>query len=121
MSPCSFPTTITITPRAPPGKDHITDCYFCMINLKGINRKNNHPVQYSNVPFAISPIPHSQDLPVPEPNGNMENSSDSVCSDMAAVAGNDAYKPEEDDLPLDTSRTQRPDTRREPFKNICWH
>ena len=52
------------------GKDHITDCYFCMINLKGINHKNKHLVQYPNVSSTISPIPHSPDLPAPESNGN---------------------------------------------------
>ena len=58
-------------------KDHITDSYFCMINLKGINRKNNHHVQYANVPSAKIPIPHSPDLPVPEPDANMKNRSNS--------------------------------------------
>ena len=32
------------------GKDLIIDCYFCMINLKRINYKNKHHVQYSDVP-----------------------------------------------------------------------
>ena len=45
------------------GKDIITDCYFCMINLKGINRKNKHDVL-----SAIKPIPHSPDLSVSEPD-----------------------------------------------------
>ena len=31
--------------RGGEGKDHTTDCYFCMINLKGINCKNKHHVQ----------------------------------------------------------------------------
>ena len=53
------------------GKDHITDCYFCRINLKGINPKNQHKVQYSNVLSVIKLIPQSQDLPVSEPDGNM--------------------------------------------------
>ena len=76
------------------GKDHIMDCYFCMINLKGINRKNKH-----HIPLAIKPIPHSPDLPVPESDGNMEYSSDSKHSDMTVPAGDDAYKPEEDNQP----------------------
>ena len=64
------------------GKDNIKNCYFCKINLKGINHKNKHQVQYLDVPSAIRPIPHGPDLPVPEPDGNMEYSSDSEHSDM---------------------------------------
>ena len=59
------------------GKDYITDCYFYMINLKEMNQKNNHHVQYPDAPSAVRPIPHGPDLPVPEPDGNMEYSSDS--------------------------------------------
>ena len=63
-------------------KDHITDCYFFMINLKGINHKNKNHVQYPDVPSAIKPIPHNPHLPVPEPDSNMECSSDFEHSDM---------------------------------------
>ena len=54
------------------GKDPIADSYFCMINPKEINHKNQHNDQYRNVSSAIRPIPHGPDLPVPEPDGNME-------------------------------------------------
>ena len=40
------------------GKDHVTDCYFCMTNLQGINHKNRHCVQYPDIPSAIRPVPH---------------------------------------------------------------
>ena len=45
------------------GNDHITDYYFRVINLKGINRKNKHHVQPPDVPSAISIIPHGLDPP----------------------------------------------------------
>ena len=51
------------------GKDHITDCYFC---IKGINHKYKHHVQYSDIPSVIRPIPHGPDLAVPELDGNMK-------------------------------------------------
>ena len=60
------------------GKDHNMDTYFCMINKKGINCKNKYHVP--NIPSGIRPIPHSTDL-VPEPDGNMEYSSDSKHND----------------------------------------
>ena len=50
------------------GKDHITHCYFHIINLKGINRKFKYHAQYSVVPSAIRPIPQGTELPVPEPD-----------------------------------------------------
>ena len=87
-----------------------------MINLKGIDGKN----KYLDVPSAIRPIPHGPDLPIPEPDGNMEYSSDSKHSDMTVVAGIDAYKPEgRPASTLDTSRTQQPDMRPIPFKGVC--
>ena len=62
--------------------DHITHWYFCMINLKGINRKNKHHVQYPDVRYAIKLVPHDPDFTVPAPNVTMEFSSDSESSDM---------------------------------------
>ena len=81
-------------------ENHITGCYFCMINLKGINLKNKYHVQYSDVSSAMRPIHHGLGLPVPEPDGNMEYSSDSRHSDITVVIGDDAQNPEEDDQPL---------------------
>ena len=34
------------------GKDQVTDCYFCMTNLQGINHKNKHCVKYPDIPSA---------------------------------------------------------------------
>ena len=79
------------------GKDHVTDCYFCMTNLKGINRKNKHHVQCPDVSSAIKPVCHHPDLPVPQQNVTMESSSDSESSDMTHTAECGAYRPEEDD------------------------
>ena len=79
------------------GKAYITDCYFCMMNLKGIKCKNKHHVQYPDVLSTIRPIPHGLDLPVPDPHGNMECSSDSKHNDMTVVVGDNASKPEVDD------------------------
>ena len=68
-----------------------------MINLKEINCRNKHQVQYPDVPSVIRPIPHVPDLSVSEAEGNMEYSSDYEHSDMIVVTGGDAYKPEEND------------------------
>ena len=52
---------------------------------------------FSDDPSAIRPIPHCSNLPDPEPDSNIEYSSDSEHSYMTIEAGDDAYKPEEDD------------------------
>lgn len=45
--------------------DHHSDCYFCMVNIKGVGKKNRHNISYPNIPSAIRPIPHSEQLPIP--------------------------------------------------------
>ena len=94
-------------------EDHITDCYFFMTNLKGINHKNQHNVQYSDFPSATRPILQIRDLPVLEPAGNMEYSSDSERSDITVVSGGDAYKLEEDDQPLPLIQAEPNDLTRD--------
>ena len=34
-------------------KDHISDCYFCIVNTKGVGKKNRHMVTYPSIPSAI--------------------------------------------------------------------
>ena len=55
---------------------------------------------------AIRPIPHGPDFPVPEPDGNMEYSSDSKHNDMTVVAGDGTYKPEEDNQPVPLTQAE---------------
>ena len=49
--------------------NHTDDCYFCMIPpLKnGMSRKNKLAVEYPNIPSAIHPVPHGDNLPIPQP------------------------------------------------------
>ena len=46
-------------------KDHYSDCYFCGIKTKGINRKNITSLTYPSLDSAIRPVPHSEELPIP--------------------------------------------------------
>ena len=45
--------------------DHTTDCYFCLVNTKGIDMKNRHKISYSSIPSAIRLTLHSNELPIP--------------------------------------------------------
>ena len=45
--------------------NHFDDCYFCMTNIVGYNKKNRKNILYSSIPSAIRPIPHSDENPVP--------------------------------------------------------
>ena len=37
------------------------------MQIKGISSKLKHTVKYPNLPSAMRPVPHSEDLPVPHP------------------------------------------------------
>ena len=95
------------------GKDHVTDCYFYMTNLKVINHKNKHHVQYPDVSSAIKPVSHDPDLPIPQPNVTMESSFDSESSDMTDTAECGAYRPEEDDQPVPLAQVELNDLTRD--------
>ena len=71
-------------------KDHITDCYFCMTNLKIINRKNKHHVQYHDAPSATKPVLHGSELPVSNVNVSMESSAKSEVVHVSVSADCDA-------------------------------
>lgn len=59
-----MPFAVTMIWREP--KDHISDCYFCLIPL--INTmKIKANFRYPNLPSAIRPVPHSDTLPVSMP------------------------------------------------------
>ncbi|KAI6648986.1 hypothetical protein LOD99_6869 [Oopsacas minuta] len=59
---------------------HISDCYFCMTKIDGIIKKNKSSIAYPDVPSAIRPVPHSEDLPVPVPSEILDISSDNDSS-----------------------------------------
>ena len=45
--------------------NHLDDCYFCLVNVKGFNKKNKQYLQYPSIPSAIRPVAHSEEIPVP--------------------------------------------------------
>ena len=59
-------------------RNHADDCYFCLTNITGFNASSRKKIKYPNLLFAMRPVPHSDDLPVPTPpvNKNLFSSSD---------------------------------------------
>ena len=50
-------------------KEQLTDCYFCLVNTKGIGKKNRLNISYPSIPSAILPVLHSHKFPPPVFNG----------------------------------------------------
>ena len=48
--------------------NHITDCYFCGVDpSKRRKGKNALSIKYYDIPSSIAPVPHTIDMPVPQP------------------------------------------------------
>ncbi|KAK2578077.1 hypothetical protein KPH14_001025 [Odynerus spinipes] len=56
-----MPFNVPMVWREP--SDHATDCYFCMTNITGFNKKNKRQIVYPNVPSAIRPVLIQEDAP----------------------------------------------------------
>lgn len=46
-------------------KNHFDDCYFCLVNITGINRNNRSKWTYPDLASARRPVPHSEEVPIP--------------------------------------------------------
>lgn len=50
----SMPFTVLLIWRRP--KDHVSNCNFCLNNIKAFTSKNQNKIAYPNLPWAIRPI-----------------------------------------------------------------
>ena len=46
-------------------RNHVSDCYFCAIDVSGINRRNRNVLKYPDLESARRPVAHSNKYPVP--------------------------------------------------------
>ena len=46
-------------------RNHSDDCYFCLLNVAGLNAKKRKIIVYPDLPSALRPVLHSEVLPVP--------------------------------------------------------
>ena len=78
--------------------NHATDCYFCAINIMGINRKNRRTLEYPNLPSTMRPTPHSEEIPVPVFKDTCtEESSSSEDETQSIATTDDAFFPDDND------------------------
>lgn len=78
--------------------DHVSDCYFCLTCINGINIASKHTVKYANVRSATRPLPHSADLPIPAvPNPANDAANDDIelpsCNAIADEIHDPTYVP----------------------------
>jgi len=62
----AMPFAVPMVWREP--SNHSSDCYLCLTTpaASGRNRKKKQRIDYPNIPSAIKPVSHVEDLPVPE-------------------------------------------------------
>jgi hypothetical protein len=71
---------------------HLNDCYFCITNTSGFTSKNKQNIEYPNLPSALRPVPHSEDVPIPTVPAELSlslSSSDSPQSDPQSAIEDD--------------------------------
>jgi hypothetical protein len=62
-------------------EDNSSDCYFYLTDETQMTCKSEHPVKCPDLPSAIRPVPHSEELPVPKLPENLTFNDDKSDSD----------------------------------------
>ena len=48
--------------------NHLNDCYFCIVDVSHYRKsKDKKSIVYTSIPSSTAPVPHCEDLPIPEP------------------------------------------------------
>ena len=71
-------------------KNHTTDCYFCLTNIAGFNKKNKHNIVYPDCESALNPVEHDVENPVPIPPSAIDAEIDDEDGGADSEAGDDA-------------------------------
>ena len=90
--------------------NHVTDCYFCAVNVTGINRKRRGSLKYPDLQSARRHVAHWDEIPVPI-FGELPDISD---EDTSSVEGHeDEELVLEDDAPHSFSQKELNDLVRD--------
>ena len=73
----SLPFAIPRIWREP--QNHVSDCYFCMVDITNFKRTNRSHI--SDISSSIAPVPHSSDLPIPVPESKSFTFDESASTD----------------------------------------
>ena len=84
--------------------NHVTDCYFCAIDLTGINRKNRSSLTYPDLDSARRPVAHCEEIPIPVFKDFPETSDDA--SSSFSEDNNDEETPVNDRAPHPLSQNE---------------
>jgi len=97
-------------------RNHDSDCYFCAIEVTGINRKKCSSLRYPDLESAHHPVPHSDEIPVPvfsefpdiseDESSSTEKSENEVMFDSDNAAPQPFSQKELNDLVWDLSLTK---------------
>ena len=83
-----LPFGIPMTWREP--RDHITDCYFCLVNTTDIGMINRHKISYPSIPSAI---PVFKDfLPSEDVSSDQEQETADETQEMLSESGDPSYE-----------------------------
>jgi hypothetical protein len=86
-------------------KDHISDCFFCLVNVSNIRRaKDRNKIVYPNVPSSTAPVSHSDTFPVPIP----PKSSKSVSSESSSSSESEVIENFEEDPVFENAELGHP-------------
>ena len=65
--------------------NHLNNCYFCMVDVSHYRKsKDKISIVYPSKPSSIAPVPHCEDLSIPEPP-MLESSSSASISQMQTL------------------------------------
>lgn len=97
-------------------RDHISDCYFCIVNTKGVGKKNRHSITYPSIPSAIRPVPHCDEIPLPVFSG-FASPEDSDSEHEHLQGCHEEHQESSEDSTSDTQQSSAPQQFRQPELN----
>ena len=92
--------------------NHVTDCYFCAVDVTWVNIKNRGSLKYPDLQSARCPVAHCDEIPVPI-FGELPNISDEDASSVEGH-GDEEKVVIEDDAPHPFSQKELNDLFRDP-------